>query len=122
MLTAGTVLPAPDEAHGLPVDVDRAALVVDQAGLEARPLVGVEVEVGVDLRAFLRPRDPEAVCRLEGVAEAREAPMEVVAGRGDEDDDAGAGLGAELLRERGRRIVLLRHGTRTVRDARCFPR
>jgi hypothetical protein len=81
MLTAGAVLPAPDEAHGLPVSVDRAALVVDEARIESGSLDGVEVQVGLDLRALLGPRDPEAVRRLERVAEAREAPLRGRRGR-----------------------------------------
>src|SRR4051794_31281700 len=55
------VLEPVDEPHRLPLVVDRGRLVVDQAGVEADPLHRVEVEVGLELRRLLRPRDPEAV-------------------------------------------------------------
>jgi hypothetical protein len=61
MLTAGSVLAPPHEPDRLPVAVDRAALVVDEAGVQPDALNRVEIEVGLDLRALLRPRDPEAV-------------------------------------------------------------
>src|SRR5207253_4495750 len=50
-----------DEAERLPALVDRRALVVDEAVLEADALHGVEVEIRLDLRGLLRPRDPQAV-------------------------------------------------------------
>ena len=54
-----------DEAERLPALVDRRALVVDEAVREADLLHRVEVEVGVELRRLLRPRDPEPVGRRE---------------------------------------------------------
>src|SRR5919201_1102654 len=61
MLTRAPILEAPDEPDRLPALVDRAALVVDESSSEANPLDGLEVEVGVDVRGFLRPGDPQAV-------------------------------------------------------------
>jgi hypothetical protein len=68
MLTGRPILAPPDEAEGLPVAVDRAALVVDEARVETGRLHGLEVEVGLDLGAPLRPGDPQAVGRVERVA------------------------------------------------------
>src|SRR5437660_7294060 len=59
------ILPAVDEADGLPVFVDRGALVVDEPCCEADRLDGGEVEVGVDSRSLLRPGDPEPVRRSD---------------------------------------------------------
>src|SRR5215210_6547380 len=106
MLTARSILNAPDEAHRLPALVDCAALVVDEPGVEADFLDGVEVEVGLDLRRLLRPGDPQAVGRIERVAQSDEAPLQVCAARGEEDDDSGSRPGAELAGERGRGVVL----------------
>jgi hypothetical protein len=77
MLAPRSVLAAAHEAGGLPRVVDRAALVVHEPGREAGLLDGVEVEVGLDLRGLLRPRDPEAVGIVERVAQRGEAPFEV---------------------------------------------
>jgi len=44
-----------DEAHRLPLVVDRAALVVDEASVEADPLNRIEGQIALDLRRFLRP-------------------------------------------------------------------
>src|SRR5919204_4040867 len=57
--SVGAVIEPVDEPHGLPIGVDRGRLVVDEAGSEADPLDRLEIEVGVDLRRLLRPRDPE---------------------------------------------------------------
>src|SRR5919201_4298591 len=120
MLTRAPILEAPDEPDRLPALVDRAALVVDESSSEANPLDGLEVEVGVDVRGFLRPGDPEAVGWIERGAELREAPLEIGVARGEEDDHARAWLGAELRRERCRRVVLLADGaTVAVADAPC---
>src|SRR4051812_6658265 len=70
MLTARARSPVPepvDEANRLPGRVDRRALVVDEARVQADPLHGVEIEVGLDLRGLLRPRDPEPIAGLERV-------------------------------------------------------
>src|SRR5512142_1972162 len=120
MLTARPVFAPPDEAESLPVAVDRTALVVDQAGRQADPLDGVEVEVGLELRRLLRPRDPEPVGGVERVAERREPPLQVGPVGREQDDHADAGLRAELGRERRRGVVLAGHGADA--NARCSPR
>jgi len=48
-----------DEAHRLPLVVDRAALVVDEARVEADLLNRNEGQIALDLRRLLRPCDPE---------------------------------------------------------------
>src|SRR5215467_13650037 len=117
MLTARSVLAPPDEAESLPCAVDRTAFVVDQAGREPDPLHSVEVEIGLELRRLLGPRDPEAVRRLERVAEGVEPVLELCPLGREEDDHSCARLRAELLRERRRRVVLLGHGADAMRDA-----
>src|SRR5438045_6709951 len=57
---ASAVSPAVDESHGLPRAVDRRALVVDETGREPDLLHRFEVEVALDARCLLRPRDPQA--------------------------------------------------------------
>src|SRR5436189_2255949 len=91
--------PAVDEAHRLPVLVDRAALVVDQACVEADSLHRREVEVGLQLRRLLRPCDPEAVRGRERSLERAEAPLQLCGAGRDVDEDVGSGPGAELARE-----------------------
>ena len=59
--------------------------------------------------ARLRPGDPEAVRRVERRLQPLEPPFEIRAARREEDDDAGARLRAELLRERGGGVVLSGH-------------
>src|SRR5436190_3397252 len=100
VLTARAMLPRPvglaeDEANRLPV-VDRGALVVDEAALEADPLHGVEVEVGLELRCLLGPGDPEPVHRRKRPLQPGEAPLELVDARREIDEDVGPGLRAEL--------------------------
>src|SRR5581483_10354618 len=73
------------EAKRLPVLVDRAALVVDEAGVETDRLDDGEAEVGRDPGRLLRPGDPEAAGAVEGGEEPSEAPHEVDA-TGDEDE------------------------------------
>ena len=68
-----------DEPQRLPVVVDRAALVVDEPGGEPGLLHRVEVEVGLELRRLLRPRDPEPVGRRERRLQRGEAPLEQLA-------------------------------------------
>src|SRR5690242_13739827 len=104
VLTTQAMLPRPvglaiDESHRLPVLVDRGALVVDEAGLKADALDGVEVEVGVELGRFLRPRDPQAVRGRERPLQRREAPLELGGTGREVDEDVGARLRAELLRQ-----------------------
>ena len=93
------VLEPVDEAEGLPVLVDGAALVVDEAVVEAGLLDGVEVEVGLELRGLLRPRDPEPVGRRERALERLEATRKLRAARREVDDDVLPRVGAELLRQ-----------------------
>jgi hypothetical protein len=122
MLTRRPVLEAADESDRLPALVDRAALVVDEPVPEADPLHGVEIQIGLDPRRALRPRDPEAVGGIERVAQGGEPPVEVRKARGELDDDSRSGLRAELAGERGRRVVLVRHGsTLAGRDEGCSP-
>src|SRR2546421_7682127 len=79
------VLEPVDEAHRLPTAVDGGALVVDEPRVQARPLDGVEVEVGLDLRRLLRPRDPERVVRVERVLQRGEAALELRAAGREQD-------------------------------------
>src|SRR4051794_21754791 len=89
-----------DEPHGLPVAVDRCALVVDEPGVEADLLHGAEVEIRFEPRGLLGPCDPEAVGRCEGLLQGSEASLELAPPRREEDEDLGARLRAELLAER----------------------
>ena len=91
-----------DEPDRLPVLVDGGALVVDETGGEPDLLHSGKVEVGVELRGLLRPGDPETVRRRERLLQRREAALELGAAGREEDDDLGAGLGAQLLRQRRR--------------------
>src|SRR2546423_11385659 len=84
VLTALAMLPRPvgpakDEPDGLPVVVDRGALVVHQPGGEADLLDGAEIEVGLELRRLLRPGDPEAVGRRQRFFERSETPLQLAA-------------------------------------------
>src|ERR1041385_1797108 len=97
---------AVDEANRLPVVVDRRALVVDEPRVEPDLLHGCEVEGGLELRRLLRPGDTEEVGWGERLLQRGDPACELAAARGEEDDDLGARLGAELLRER-RRVDLL---------------
>ena len=72
------VAEAVDEAHRLPVVVDGGALVVEEAGFEADPLHGLEVEVVLDLRRLFRPCHPKAVRGRERLLQRVEAPLELV--------------------------------------------
>jgi hypothetical protein len=99
------VATAVDKADGAPVVVDGDALVVDEPGVEADPLYVTEAEIGLELGASLRVRDPEPVRRPKRSLQPREAPLELAARGGEVDDDRRAGLRAELLRQRRRRIV-----------------
>ena len=87
-----------DEAQRLPVVVDRAALVVDEARVEAGLLHRVEVRSVSSFDRLLRPGDPEAVGRRERRLQPRQPLEQLVAPRREEDDDLGARLRAELLR------------------------
>src|SRR5207237_9263513 len=99
---------AEDEPHSLPVVVDRAALVVDEAGVEPDLLHCLEAEIGLELGRALRPRYPEPIGGAERVSQRPEAALQLRAARGEQDEDLGAGLGAELARERRGRVVLQR--------------
>src|SRR2546430_14621203 len=103
------ILPAVDEASGVPVFVDRGALVVDEPCAEADRLDGVEVEVGVDSRSLLRPGDPEPVRRSERLLQGLEAALELDAARREEHEYLRARLRPELRGERRRRVVLVSH-------------
>src|SRR4051812_46055780 len=70
-----------DEAQRLPLLVDRSTLVVDEAGVEAHLLDGVEVEIRLDLRRLLRPGDPERVVRRERSLQLRKPGCELGARR-----------------------------------------
>ena len=74
------ILLAVDEADGLPVAVDRRALVVDEARGEPDLLYRVEIEVGLELRGLLRPGDPEAVGRSKRLLQRRKAALELLDG------------------------------------------
>src|SRR3954469_9846372 len=94
---------ADHEAESLPALVDRAALVVDEAALEAEPLHRLEVEVRLRPRALLRPRDPQPAVGGEAALQRREAASESRPARREQDGDvdgaAPAGGDAEQLRE-----------------------
>ena len=76
---------------------------------EADLLHGLEGQVTVDLRRFLRPRDPEPVRRAERRFQVLETTIEIFPARREEDYDSGPRLRAELLRERRARVVLVGH-------------
>jgi hypothetical protein len=56
-----------DEPNGLPISVDGRALVVHETRSEPNRLHRAEVEVGLDLRCFLGPCDPEPIRRRQCV-------------------------------------------------------
>src|SRR2546425_6574772 len=103
------ILPPVDEADGLPVSVDRGALVVDEPCREADRLDGGEVEVGLDSRGLLRPGDPEPVCRTERLLQRLEAALELLAARREEHEYLRARPRPELRGERRPRVVLVTH-------------
>src|SRR5262249_42251553 len=105
--TSRPIREAVNEAERLPALVDRAGLVVHEAVREADLLHRLEGEVALDLRGLLRPRDPEAVRRVERRLQRLEAALELLSTRREEDDDASARLRPELLRERSARVVLI---------------
>src|SRR5512133_3004583 len=74
------ILPAVDEADGLPVSVDRGALVVDEPRGEPDLLDHRKIEVCLDLRRLLRPGDPQPVGRRQRLLEGRKAAFELCAG------------------------------------------
>src|SRR5262245_36088970 len=94
------ILFAVDEAHRLPVVVDRRALVVDEPGRETDVLHRCEVQIRLDLRGPLRPGDPQAVRGGERPLESRKPPAELVAARREVDEDVCTALRPELLAER----------------------
>src|SRR5438128_9319265 len=99
-MLARAIFQTEDEAERLPRLVDRGTLVVDQAVREADALHGVEVEVGLERRRLLRPRDPEAVRGRERRLQRGEAPLQLPARGREEDEHLDIGLRAELLPER----------------------
>ena len=74
------ILLAVDEADGLPVSVDRGALVVDETCGETDLLYCLEIEVGLDFRCLLRPGDPEPVRRRERLLQGRKAALQLLRG------------------------------------------
>src|SRR6478752_9889603 len=98
-MLAGPVGPAVDEPDGLPVLVDRRALVVDEACRQADPLHGPEIEVGLELRRLFRPGHPEPVGRRERRLERGEAAFQLGSLRREVDEHVGAGLRTDLLAE-----------------------
>src|SRR2546426_4749038 len=106
------IVPAVDEADGLPVSVDRRALVVDEAGGKTDLLHRLEIEVGFDLGRLLRPGDPEAVGRPERLLQGRKATLELFEACREEHQHLHAGLRAQLLAQRRPRVVLVGHQKR----------
>src|SRR6266508_2208871 len=106
---------AVDEANGLPLVVDRGALVVDEARIEADLLHCPEVQVGLDRRGLLRPCNPEAVCGSQRLLEGAEAAFQLHLTRREENVVLRDGAPTELLRER-RRVGRLRQPVSQRRD------
>ena len=79
-----------------------------EAGVEADPLHLGEAQVGIELRALLRVRDPEPVSRSERPLQPREAPLQLGAAGREVDDDVGARLRAQLRRQRRCGVVPFR--------------
>ena len=80
------MLAADDQAQPRPGLVDRAHLVVDEAGGQRDVADGLLDDVGRDARGFLGPRDPQAGGILH-VRAARGDLLHELRARGDERDD-----------------------------------
>src|SRR5580765_6910801 len=106
------ILLAVDEADGLPVAVERGALVVDEARGEPDLLNCGEVEVGLERRSLLRPGDPEPVRRGERLLQSREPALELLTARREEHEHLDTRFGSQLLAERRRRVVPVGHQNR----------
>ncbi len=120
--TDGAVGEPVDEAERLPVAVDRAGLVVDEACSEAGRLDRVEIQVGGDRRCLLRPGDPDAVGRCQRRLQGGQARRQLGPARREEHQHLHARLRPELPRQRRPGIVLLGHvRERPARGAASLP-